>query len=138
MPRRKARKVLVQWLYSDEIAPSLESNPPDCLEEKGLKDGDRAFIREYFHDIQRKKRDLDSLIKPYVERGGWKLSRMGVVDRVILRLAVYEIVHGKVDIGVAINEAVALAKLFGEKESAKFINGILGRFVKESSYALKL
>jgi len=63
---------------------------------------------------------------------GWTLERMGAVDRNLLRLAVYEILFlDDIPINVAINEAVTLARKFGDEESWKFINGILGKLARE-------
>ncbi len=63
----------------------------------------------------------------------WKLQRMPAVDRNILRLAIYEIVYDdSIPVGVAINEAVELAKSYGGDESSKFVNGILGRVAEKS------
>ena len=62
---------------------------------------------------------------------GWKTSRMGKVELTILRLAVYEMKHDEdVPVGVAINEAVELAKQYGQDDSPAFINGILGKAAK--------
>jgi N utilization substance protein B len=63
---------------------------------------------------------------------GWTLDRMGAVDRNLLRLAVYEILFlDDIPVNVAINEAVSLARKFGDEESWKFINGILGKLARE-------
>lgn len=63
---------------------------------------------------------------------GWTLDRMGAVDRNLLRLAVYEILFlDDIPLSVAINEAVSLAKKFGDEESWKFDNGILGKLARE-------
>jgi N utilization substance protein B len=63
---------------------------------------------------------------------GWTLDRMGAVDRNLLRLAVYEILFlDDIPVNVAINEAVTLARKFGDEESWKFINGILGKLARE-------
>lgn len=65
------------------------------------------------------------------EAEGWKISRMGKVDLTILRLAVYEIKYDEdIPTSVAINEAVELAKKFGQEESSKFVNGVLAKFAK--------
>ena len=63
---------------------------------------------------------------------GWKLERIGKSDLSILRLGVYEMLYDDdIPVGVAINEAVELAKSFGENESASFINGILGKLARQ-------
>ena len=62
---------------------------------------------------------------------GWKLERIGKSDLSILRLGVYEMLYEDIPVGVAINEAVELAKSFGENESSSFINGILGKLARQ-------
>ena len=70
---------------------------------------------------------MDGLLNQKAE--GWNTARMGKVDLTILRLAVYEIRYDdSVPTGVAINEAVELAKKFGQEASAGFVNGILAKF----------
>lgn len=84
-------------------------------------------VSEKYEKIAEKITQIDEMINEKAE--GWKTGRMGKVDLTILRLAVYEIVFDEtIPTGVAINEAVELAKKFGRDESAKFINGVLAKF----------
>ena len=84
-------------------------------------------ITEKYEKIIEKVTQIDEMINEKAE--GWKTGRMGKVDLTILRLAVYEIVFDEtIPTGVAINEAVELAKKFGRDESPKFINGVLAKF----------
>jgi N utilization substance protein B len=77
------------------------------------------------------QKDIDVLLARYAEN--WTIQRMAVVDRNILRMAAYELLHSPdVPPKVSINEAVDLAKKFGDAESGKFVNGILDRILKES------
>lgn len=74
--------------------------------------------------------DIDAVIRAYAER--WPLERMPVVDRNLLRIALFELLHGtETPPGVAINEAVELAKLLSTEDSGRFINGVLGRVARE-------
>ena len=77
------------------------------------------------------KTEIDTLLERYSEN--WKLSRMPVIDLLILRLALFEIMHvEKVPVSVSIDEAVEIAKDFGgEEDSHKFINGLLGKIVRK-------
>jgi transcription antitermination protein NusB len=61
----------------------------------------------------------------------WSLRRMAIIDRNILRLGAYEILHGDTPGSVAINEAIELAKRYGERHSASFVNGVLDRLLKQ-------
>lgn len=90
-------------------------------------------IREYTEKLVRGTTGLletiDSTIERYAEN--WKIDRMAYVDRNILRLSTYEICHlEEIPAKVAINEAVELAKRFGEPDSSKFVNGILDKIAK--------
>ena len=91
-----------------------------------LSAADAAYITQKLNDVMEAVPALDSLISDVSE--GWKITRMNKVDLTILRLAVYEIFYdGDIPTGVAINEAVELAKKFGGDDSPSFVNGILGK-----------
>ena len=72
--------------------------------------------------------EIDAMIEQSAK--GWDLSRMNKVDLAILRLAVYEMKYGETPVGVAINEAVELAKKFSSDEAPAFVNGVLGKAAK--------
>ena len=92
-----------------------------------IKDEDAAYISNKSSKIIEKLDELDEMINKQAK--GWTTQRMGKVDLTILRLAVYEIVFDEdVPTGVAINEAVELAKRFGQEESSGFVNGVLAKF----------
>ena len=88
---------------------------------------DADAIAARFEKIREKIPELDRLLNENTE--GWDTTRMGKVDLAILRLALFEILYDdKVPTSVAINEAVEIAKKFGQDESPSFINGILAKF----------
>ena len=92
-----------------------------------IRDEDAAYISGKSNRIIEKLDELDAMINRQAK--GWTTQRMGKVDLTILRLAVYEIVFDDdVPTGVAINEAVELAKKFGQEESSGFVNGVLAKF----------
>jgi len=74
---------------------------------------------------------LDELMTPFLKN--WKLSRLGCSTRLILRMALWELIQSKAIASIIINEAVELAKIFAEKDAFKFINGILDQYCKEHS-----
>ena len=79
--------------------------------------------------VREKVPEIDKLIEENVK--GWDTSRMGKVDLTVLRLAVYEMRYDEdIPTGVAINEAVEIAKMYGQENSGSFVNGILGKIVK--------
>ena len=82
--------------------------------------------------ISRRRRSARRITLISRRNKGWKLERIGKSDLSILRLGVYEMLYDDdIPVGVAINEAVELAKSFGENESASFINGILGKLARQ-------
>lgn len=88
-----------------------------------------AYATRLVDGVQQRSADLDGLIARYAER--WALDRMPVVDKNILRLALYELVaEPEVPVAVIINEAIELAKSLSTEESGRFINGILGRIAE--------
>ena len=96
--------------------------------ELALKDEDAAYISEKSNKILQRLEEIDGLINQYAK--GWTTERMSKVDLTIIRLAVYEIKFDEdVPAGVAINEAVEIAKKFGQEESAGFVNGVLAKLV---------
>lgn len=90
-----------------------------------LNEKDRAYMEAKYQNIMDREAQIDALLND--ASSGWKTSRMSKVDLTILRLAVYEMKFDEdVPVKVAINEAVEMAKRFGQDGSASFINGILG------------
>lgn len=128
--RTSARRSTVQVLYTSEIQderPTVLIETGRCLEEDGpLSDYAIALIK----GVEEKMGDIDARLEESSDN--WSVSRMPVVDRSILRIAVYEMLYvDDVPVSVAINEAVELAKAFGgEDESPRFVNGVLGRIAR--------
>ena len=90
----------------------------------------REFTESLVRGVVEHRKELDAAIEKYAKN--WKLSRMGAVDRNVMRLAMYELLHcPDIPPAVVINEAVDLAKYFSNTESGKFVNGILDRARRE-------
>ena len=129
MKRRELREHIFELLFRIEFN-STEEMPEQqrlFLEELGeAEPKDQEYIKEKYAKIVEKLPQIDELLNEASD--GWKVSRMGKADLTILRLAVYEMkMDEDVPVGVAINEAVELAKLFGGEDSGSFVNGILGK-----------
>lgn len=123
MSRRAAREAALRALFAMDMGG-------DRLEPEDLRPDDYRFFDELVAGASARRGELDSLIEGHAE--GWPLHRMAVVDRNLLRLALYELTaEPKTPAAVVINEAVELAKAYGTAESGKFINGILGRIARE-------
>ena len=127
--RSRAREVVLQILYQDDLNPQREFS------------SDSEFIRQRLHDqkdlvrfaeslvsgVRRNRGELDDLLREHA--ANWSLERMAVTDRNVLRLGAFEILYTETPGRVAINEAVELAKRFGAKQSSQFVNGILDRLL---------
>ena len=106
--------------FADEDHESTGSDIPDK---------DRAYITDKYNAILERLPEIDEKIDEAAK--GWSLSRIGKVELTVLRLAIYEMLYDDdIPVGVAIDEAVELAKRFGQDSSHAFVNGILATFAK--------
>ncbi len=123
--RRKARELTLQALYEiDLTAHASDRVMARAIEENGLTPEGADFARELLEGVIGTREKIDEQIRHFAT--AWPLDQMSIVDRNILRLAIYELLHNnKVPVKVAINEAVELAKSFGADSSPRFINGVL-------------
>ena len=124
--RRKARRLALQALYEiDSAGHGVEEVVTRLLVEAGLSEASNAFVRELVDGVFQNKDRLDQSIQKFAP--AWPVAQIPVVDRNILRLAIFEVLlDNRVPVKVAINEAVELAKTFGSDNSARFVNGVLG------------
>jgi len=134
--RSKARKAALDLLYEADIrgTSAVETlNLRDIVEEGPDARPIREYTRELINGIGDNFRKIDELITTYAQ--GWDMDRLPAVDRNILRIGIYEILWSQTTPdGVAIDEALTLAKELSTDESAGFIHGVLGRIssIKES------
>ncbi|MGH2694334.1 MAG: transcription antitermination factor NusB [Actinomycetota bacterium] len=143
--RRAARRLALDVLYEAEIRDLL---PEEAFEghrsggwvvagredepgpERLLSDDAVAYAWAVVQGVQSHQADIDVLIARYADR--WAIQRMPVVDRTLLRIALYELLwRDDIPVAVAINEAVELAKELSTDDSGRFINGLLGRIVED-------
>ena len=130
--RTAARQGALQVLYTSEIKGI---RPSDLLDSGLVLEDDGKSLSDYaiglIEGVDEKMLPIDVRLNSTSEN--WKLNRMPIVDRCILRLATYEMLFvDEVPVSVAINEAVDLAKDFGgEDESPRFVNGVLGRIARQ-------
>ena len=124
--RRKARALALQTLYEvDSVGHEVEGVVNHLLANGGLSAENGAFVRELVSGVIQNKEKIDLNIQNFAST--WPIEQVPVVDRNILRLAIFEILlDNKVPVKVAINEAVELAKTFGGDNSSRFVNGVLG------------
>ncbi len=131
--RTKARETVLQALYQMDLADGSER---ECLDEvcrsRKLAPDTKEYCETLFYGVTGHLGEIDRLIEGCSEN--WTVDRMGVIDRNILRMAVFELLYrAEVPYKVVIDEAVELAKKFGTGESSAFINGILDRVAKDSA-----
>ena len=126
MERRKARALALKVLYEvDSVGHDVDETLSRLLATEGLSEENTAFARELVNGVIQNREKIDPNIQSFAP--AWPIEQIPVVDRNILRLAIFEILlDNKVPVKVAINEAVELAKTFGSDNSSKFVNGVLG------------
>jgi N utilization substance protein B len=124
--RRKARAVALQVLYEVDLAGhDAESALAHLVDEGELAEEHAAFARSLVSGVIQNRGEIDQHIKKFAP--AWPVEQLSVVDRNILRLAIFEVLlDNNTPVKVAINEAVELAKLFGSDSSSRFVNGVLG------------
>ena len=115
------------WLDRTDLA--LSDKEIEAVEENKKDPNVRGYTERLVLGTLEKCKEIDCLIERYAEN--WEIGRMAYVDRNILRLSAYEMLYlEEIPMKVAINEAVELAKRYGESDSSKFVNGILDRIAK--------
>lgn len=130
--QKRAREQIFKLIFRAEFYDKEELPEQEKLffedYELNMKPEDETYISEKSNKILEKLDEIDGMINQ--EAKGWTTERMGKIELTILRLAIYEIKFDEdVPAGVAINEAVEIAKKFGQEESAGFVNGVLAKFV---------
>ena len=126
--RREARRTAIDILYQADITAS---DPAEVLRSWSEAGRDVApFARELVGGVEEHLPEIDLLLEAHTE--GWTVQRMASLDRTILRVAVFELLHRPdVPVSVAISEAVQTASDLSATEATRFVNGILGRIAVE-------
>lgn len=131
MSRRELREQIFKMLFRIEFHEGMEMEEQMQLfleEEEEISKEDSEYIRNKYENIVEHLEEIDASVNEKAK--GWKTSRMAKVELSLIRLAVYEIQYDEdIPAGVAINEAVELAKNYGADSSPAFINGVLAKFV---------
>lgn len=131
--RHLGRIIALQTLYEYDFRERLgdETAKIDEILARNLKRyedriDDKEFVRQLVIGVNKAGRQLDAIIAPVAP--DWPLNQIAIVDRDVLRMAVFELseFNGKIPPKVAINEAIELAKSFGAENSSRFVNGVLG------------
>jgi len=133
--RRKARELALQMLFQHDMAGNAPDQIVSTFEDfQKSKPNTREFAERIFRGTVDHLGEIDEMIQAQAEN--WRLSRMAVVDRNIIRMSVYEFMHeSDTPKLVIIDEAVEIAKKFGTQKSSQFINGILDGILKRYNLA---
>lgn len=125
--RHKAREAALQILYSCEIGGAPPADAADAFFHEHAPDAPeamRAFATRLVHGAVGERPALDQLIAQHSHR--WRLDRLAVIDRLILRLAIWELKHERdTPAAVVLNEAIELARAYSTDDSTGFVNGVL-------------
>ena len=129
--RRQARECALQMLYTFDNCQMDEKNIFKCFDEiLPVESAYREFAVNIFRGVCSYQDRIDSLIEKYADN--WEIDRMATIDRNIMRIAAYEMLYTKdTPVSVIIDEAVEIAKRFSNKDSSKFVNGILDKLKDE-------
>jgi transcription antitermination factor NusB len=131
--RSKAREYALQMLYMMEIR---KESPAKCIADFWADNTEadagpeiKKFADALVLGVAKKQEKIDAVITAYAQN--WELKRMAVIDKNILRFATYELLFmDDIPPKVSINEAIEIAKRYGDKDSGKFVNGILDKISK--------
>lgn len=131
MNRTEAREQAFKLLYSMEIQKENEEEQIDLYFESNEINDEKTkeYIKDVWLGVEKNKEEITEKISSNLKTN-WKLERISKIDIALLKLAIYEILYKKIPFKVAINEAVELAKKYGEDNSASFVNGVLASIVK--------
>ncbi len=129
--RRQARECALHLLYAFDNCLMDEQAVFKCFDDfLPVENSYRSFAVELFRGVCANIEKIDSILEKYANN--WEISRMTAVDRNIMRMAAYEILEmPKTPINVIIDEAVEISKMYSNRDSGKFVNGILDKVQKE-------
>lgn len=130
MGRKQAREGTMQVLFQmDSMSDYGEDALEVFLSNFEFDQSETAYIRESVGTIRDNLEEIDNNIKENLE--GWSIYRLAKVDLAVLRIAIYEILYRKdIPVEVSINEAIETVKKYSTEDSFKFVNGVLGGFVR--------
>jgi len=129
MKRRTAREKALQALFQIDMS---EAKPEEAILHVLEEEKSDEYLTNLVSGVVDHKEKIDEMIKAHLEK--WKMERIAPVDRNLLRLAVYELVFLKEEVpaNVVIDEAIEIAKLYGDEHASRFINGVLSKVKQQS------
>lgn len=128
--RHTGRKLAMQALYQADIQnESIENIFAGFIDPFPYMAETKSWAKELAEGSHSHLKEIDQVISKYAI--GWEITRINPIDRNILRMALFELIYLKTHPKIVINEALEIAKKYATDDSSKFLNGILGNFIKE-------
>lgn len=128
--RTHAREAVVSLLYAyDSGNEDIRKFAASILQQRKIKNAQLEFALNLFDGIIANLKTIDDVIMASIK--SWDYSRVGVIDKCIIRLGVYEIMFSRLDIAIIINEALEISKILGSENTSRFVNGILDAIGKK-------
>lgn len=134
--RTHAREAVVGLIYAYLSGNSdIQESAEYILHTKKIRNTQATFALALFDGVIEHIEEIDNIIKNYLK--SWELGKLGVIDRSILQLGVYEILYSDIDTPIIINEAIEVAKILGSENTPRFVNGILDAIGKNRQSLLE-
>lgn len=135
MNKSEIREEIFKLVYSLEVQKNNSDEQIDVyLEDSEIPDNVKNSVKDTVTKIIELSSDIENEISKNL-KAEWNISRISKINMSILKIAIYEIVYKKLQYKISINEAVELAKKYGDETSASFINGVLASVVKDNNLA---
>ena len=128
--RHQVRESVISLLYARDIGnDDIEKFVDEIFEDKKIRNQQKVFALSLYEGVKNYADEIDAAIDEHLKE--WKIESVGHIERAILRLGTYEILHTDLDDAVIINEAIELSKSLAGDTAPKFINGVLDAVVKD-------
>ena len=136
MKRTETRELTFRLIYSTEIQKDMDEEQIEMfIEENGIDSKEEIdYINTIFNGVKEKNSEIENMISSNLKEK-WTIDRISKINIAILKVAIYELIYSKLPYKVVINEAVELAKKYGDDSSKSFVNGILASIVKANKLA---
>ena len=136
MKRTGTREITFRLIYSTEIQKGMDDEQKDLyIEENEIKNKEEIeYINTVFNGIKDNKAKIEEMISENLKEK-WTIERISKIDIAILKVAIYELMYSELPYKIVINEAVELAKKYGDDSSKSFVNGVLASVVKKEKLA---
>lgn len=130
MKRTETREQVFRLIYSSLIQKEMSEEQIEIFIEENNLRKEEEYVKGIFCGIQTNEEEIEKLIASNLKEK-WSMERISKIDLAILKVAIFEMVYSGLPYKIAINEAVELAKKYGEDSSKSFVNGVLASIVKE-------